>query len=73
MEDCRELQRMEDCGNKVVLTFRSALLFCRHAGLKVGALRISREQSENVYENKGAAKTAEGRSMDVIENTEFTL
>jgi hypothetical protein len=35
----------------VALTFRSAFLFCRHADLKVGSTN-SREQSENVYENK---------------------
>jgi len=48
----------------VALTFRSAFQLSKHADLKVGAT-FSREQSENVYENKGMAQksTAPGPSL----------
>ena len=57
-------ERYRMCCAGVALTFRSAFQLNKHADLKVGAT-ISREQSENVYENKGMAQksTTPGPSL----------
>jgi hypothetical protein len=51
--ETKERYRMRCAG--VALTFRSAFQLSKHADLNVGAT-IYREQSENVYENKGAVQ-----------------
>jgi hypothetical protein len=69
------MKTKERCGKRsagVALTSRSAGREPKNADLKVGATEF-REQSENVYENKGALQNGQDGCPYVIVNTALIL